>query len=554
MFERFRQRLEQMQRWESAMVYALAAGEDASIFAWPLPLLLPLGLFQTLCFRSRRMMPPSLGILFIAETWLVGFLVLSVPFWLYGFSPVDALFESVSGFTTTGASIVADIEALPNSLLLWRGLVQWAGGITVVLIFTFLLPMLGVGSSSFVSNEFVGSDSETYTARVTNRAFRFIETYFLLTVVEIVILCLLDTGVLNAFCIAFSNIPTGGQLPQNDSMAGYGIEVQAVTLVFMFLGATNYYLLFRTIFRRDAKSLFRNEELQNMFLWFLLCIAVITAVLLFQNDFQLDRLFTPEARSDLWEAAYCVVSAGTSTGFAIVDYKGWPILALMVLVMAEFVGGMSGSTSGGVKIHRLIVLRSYINTGLKRMIHPNAIANVRVNNQNMSSSMINSAISTIILFMVTTAVAMAVLMVLEPELDLESYLGITVAFISNTGISIGYFGPMDSYAPLADSTKLFLCFLMWMGRMELVMALMLFTKNFWTDVRLNLGTRGRSVNLHNLVPRRPQGAPAACAIVKMTAPAFRRAAEKLSALKRFIRPYGTWPGSGTRPDCPVPAR
>jgi len=446
-------------------------------------------------------MAPALGILFIAETWLIGFCVLSIPFWLYGFTPVDAFFETVSGFTTTGASIVADIEALPSGIILWRAMIQWAGGITVVLIFTFLLPALGVGSSGFVSNEFVGSESDTYASRITSRAFRFFETYALLTGVEIVLLTALGTGLFNAVCISFSTIPTGGQLPLNDSMASFSVYIQAVTLVFMVLGATNFYLMFRALFHKDRKSLVHSQELRNMLVWFALCTVIITGLLLYQGGYGLADLTSPAARSYLWQSAYCVVSAGSTTGFVIVDYKSWPLLALMFLIVLELAGGMSGSTSGGIKMHRLIVLRSYIAGGFRRMIHPNAVTTVRLNGQALSDDAVNSAISTIMLFILTSVCAVAVLTFLEPGLDLISYVGLAVSSITNTGISVGTYSSMDSMAVLGSSTKLFMCLLMWLGRMELVMAMMMFTKNFWTDVRLSLGSQ------HNLSARRPLSRP-----------------------------------------------
>lgn len=530
MLDDTRRRIEHLQRYESAtvkllgiielllaamlvvaVIYTVAVGEDASIFAWPIPFLIIPGIWQCLRFYTAKSLTPSLGVLLIAETWLLAFVVLAIPFYLYGFSPVDAAFEAISGFTTTGASIAPDIQALPSSLLLWRGIIQWAGGITVVIIFAFLLPMLGMGGTSFEANEFVGSDTGGYVSRVTSRALNFVGVYSVLTVIEVVTLLILNVNMLDSVCISMSNVATGGLLPRNDSMASYSIEVQAVTLVFMFLGATNYYLLFRAVLRKDYRSLIESEEFLHMTVWFAACTAAVTAILVYNQDPGFQAFQNGDLENYLWKAAYAVVSAGTSTGFAITDYTPWPLLALMILLALEFVGGMSGSTAGGVKMYRMILMRSYIASGLRRMMHPHAITTVRVNGRNVDTDTVISAVSMILLFVTGLVFSMAVMMFLEPKLDLETDMGIVVAFLSNTGISIGAFGPLDNYDQLSDLTKIFLCFLMWFGRLELVMALMLFTKSFWDDVRLSVDSKVRTAKQPPLPPRsrmRRKNAPA----------------------------------------------
>lgn len=521
MLDDTQRRIEHLQRYESAtvkllgivelllaamlvvvVIYAALSGEDASIFAWPVPFLVIPGIWQCLRFYTAKSLTPSLGVLLIAETWLLAFIVLAIPFYLYGFSAVDAAFEAISGFTTTGASIVPDIEALPTSLLLWRGIIQWAGGITVVIIFAFLLPMLGMGGTSFETNEFVGSDTGSYVSRITSRALNFVGVYSVLTVIEVVTLLILNVDMLESVCISMSNVATGGLLPRNDSMASYTIEVQAVTLVFMFLGATNYYLLFRAVLRKDYHSLVESEEFLHMLVWFAVCTAAVTTILVYSQDGGIQAFQNGDLETDLWNAAYCVVSAGTSSGFAITDYTPWPLLALMILLALEFVGGMSGSTAGGVKMYRMILMRSYIASGLRRMMHPHAVTTVRVNGRNVDTDTVISAVSMILLFITGLVFSIAVMMFLEPRLDLQSDISIVVAFMSNTGISSGAFGPMDSYDSLSDATKAFLCFLMWIGRLEMVMALMLFTKSFWDDVRLSFDSKVRTTN--RPLPPRPR--------------------------------------------------
>ncbi|WP_400240468.1 TrkH family potassium uptake protein [Methanomethylophilus alvi] len=517
LFPTLRRRIEHLERWESGTIkvlgmvevllavmlivvalYAALVGDDASVFARPAPFVLALGLFQYLFFSNRKPMAPSLGILLIVETWLIAFFILAIPFYLSEFSFANSLFESVSAFTTTGATILTDVDAIDGSLLIWRAVMQWAGGITVVIIFTVLLPMLGMGGAGFGSNEFSGVDSSGYAVKISNAAFNFMRIYILMTTAEILILMILGVTPFESVCIAFSNIPTGGLLPANDSMASYSFAVQFVTLVFMFLGATNYYLLFRTFFTKDHKALGKSSEFKWMVKWFVACSLIITAVIVVSDEtaYSIDNLGA--VGDSLWHATYCIVSAGTSSGFAITDYTTWPALGLMILLVVEFVGGMSGSTAGGIKIHRMMALRSYIVAGMDKIMHPSMVTSMRIDNKTLESNEVSSAVSTIFLFMVGIVVALCALMFLEPQLDVQTDFGVVFAAIANVGVGSGQIGPFDNYDSLKDATKYLMCLLMWLGRMELVLAIMIFTRGFWEDVRLNAGFRVRAMELRHM--------------------------------------------------------
>lgn len=517
LFPTLKRRIERLERWESGTIkvlgmvevllavmlmtvaaYAFLVGDDTTVFALPAPFVLVLGLFQYLFFSNRRAMAPSLGILLIAETWLIAFVILSVPFYLSGFSFANALFESVSAFTTTGATILTDVEAVDGSLLIWRAVMQWAGGITVVIIFTVLLPMLGMGGAGFGSNEFSGADSSGYNIKTSSVAFNFFRIYVLMTVAEILALSALGVKPFESVCIAFSNIPTGGLLPTNDSMAGYGFAVQFVTLIFMFLGATNYYLLFRTFFTKDRGALHRSSEFRWMMRWFLTCALIITAVIVISDETTYNLGNMGAVGDSLWHAIYSTVSAGTSSGFAVTDYTMWPTLGMMILLVVEFVGGMSGSTAGGIKIHRMMALKSYIVAGMDKIMHPSAVTSMRIDDKTLDSNEVSSAVSTIFLFMVGIVVALCALMFLEPQLDVQTDFGIVFASIANVGVGSGQIGPFNNYDSLGDATKYLMCLLMWLGRMELVLAIMIFTRGFWEDIRLNAGFRARTIALRRM--------------------------------------------------------
>ena len=470
---------------------ALAIGEDASYFSYIFPVVGGLGLFQTLFFSSKNKLSPAVGILLIAVMWVISFIVASLPFIIYGMNVTDSFFEGISGYTTTGATIVDDLGAMPDSLLLWRGIIQWTGGITVLISFAFLLPAIGMGAAGLSSNEFTGSDDSGYTQKITSASLNFLKVYALLTIGEVIALAACSVTVFDSLCIALSNVPTGGLLPRNESMACYSIYAQPVTLVFMILGATTFYLVFRAMFKRDAQVL-RNGEEKAMLGWFALVSIIVLAAYIAPH---LDGLTAGELGDSAWKSVYSVISSGTGTGFAIFSYSqlygaGNLAFIFFMLMMVEFMGGASGSTAGGIKIYRMMALKSYITNSLRRVLHPNAVVSIRSNGRNMEDEALNNALSTIFLFIIGTLVGVAIIMVCEPDLNLQEQFGVTLAAITNAGI-----GPLDSYGSLSIISKIAMCFMMWLGRMEMVLIIVLFTREFWSDLRLEAGSaKGHSLH------------------------------------------------------------
>ncbi len=503
-------RLKHLQRWESGTVrllglieiilgsalgltaaYAFLAGEDAGLYSYLFPIVFGMGIFQMLFFSSKSKMPAALGVLLIAEMWAISFVVAAIPFMLYGFSPIDAFFEGISGYTTTGATVIPDLGQMPSSLLLWRGIIQWAGGLTVLISFSFLLPMIGMGGAGLNSNEFAGSDNEDYSMKISSASLNFIKVYILLTVAEIICLIFCHVHAFDSVCIAFSNIPTGGLLPRNDSMASYGVGAQAVTLVFMILGSSNFYMMFRLFFKGDL-ALFKNKETRVMIEWFIACGLLIFASYFLSNQIE----YNAESASHyFWISLYSAISCGTGTGFGIVDFV-YPQFIFLVLMIMEFMGGASGSTAGGIKIYRMMALKSYVVSNLNKVMHPNAVTSIRADGRNWSESAVNSALATILLFLMGVFISLAILMFIQPDIgsvipegtdELQAYFGIILAGIANAGI-----GPLPSYDVLNIGAKVLMCFLMWFGRMEMILVIILFTRSFWSEVGLNVGQVGRA--------------------------------------------------------------
>ncbi len=506
----FLRRLKHLQRWESGTVkllglieivlgvalgltaaYALSVGEDASLYGYLFPVVFGMGVFQMLFFSSKSKMPAALGVLLIAEMWAISFVVAAIPFMLYGFSPVDAFFEGISGYTTTGATIIPDLDAVPSSLLLWRGIIQWAGGLTVLISFSFLLPMIGMGGAGLNSNEFAGSDNEDYSMKISSASLNFIKVYILLTVAEYICLLCCHVQSFDAVCISFSNIPTGGLLPRDDSMASYGVGAQAITLIFMILGSSNFYMMFRLFFKGDL-ALFKNKETRVMVEWFIACAILIFSSYFLSNQIEYNA---DSAAHYFWISLYSAISCGTGTGFAITDFV-YPQFIFLVLMIMEFMGGASGSTAGGIKIYRMMALKSYVLANLNKVMHPNAVTSVRADGRNWSESAVNSALATILLFLMGTFISLAILMYIQPDIgnytaagvdELQTYFGIILAGIANAGI-----GPLPSYDVLNVGAKVLMCFLMWFGRMEMILVIILFTRSFWSEVRLSAGQMGKA--------------------------------------------------------------
>lgn len=457
-------------------VYAAVAKEDFWLFLKPAPFFLVFGLYCFLRFRFSQI-SASVGILLITETWVLCFISAILPFYESGMPLIDSVYEGISGFTTTGSSMLKDFDATPHSILLWRAMIQWFGGMTVVFVFAFLLPMIGMGGKNLGSNEFGGNSSE-FSQDIRTSALSFVRMYAALTFLEIVMLLIIgligiDSDRLTLFdciCIAFSNVSTGGLLPFSDSMASFSFPVQFVTWVFMILGASNFFLMVRSITQRK-NLLARSREWKMMIGWFVACALIITVALIYN---------TPEQTglADFWQALYAVSSSGTSAGFAIADYLTWPAVATVILLIVQFVGGCSGSTAGGIKIHRLMAMKAYIFAGMEKIMHPGAVTIMEVDGSRMDSDQVTSILSTALLFMAALIVATVAIMVIEDS-DMLNSLYLTVSAVSNAGTVVGT-GSL-SFEP-TDLSKIILCFLMYLGRMELVYILMMFTRRFWSEV------------------------------------------------------------------------
>ncbi len=410
----------------------------------------------------------------VAVVWVVFSLFGMLPFWLSGCiaSPIDAFFETMSGFTTTGATILTDIEALPHGLQLWRCVTQWLGGMGIVVLSLALLPFFGGGMQLFVA-EVPGPTYDKLQPRLKNTARRLWALYVALTVAETLLLKIGGMNFFDAVCHAFTTMGSGGYSTKQASIAHWTSPfIHYTIIVFMLITSINYVLLYLAIVKRQFGRFWKDEELRT----YLIITAVATIAITFGlgcTQASPDDNFEPIFRKSLFQ----VTSIFSTTGFATSDYVGWMPLLQFILILLMFSGGTAGSTSGGMKVVRLLLLAKNGYYEMKRLIHPKAILPVRINGHVVPEKTINSIHAFIIIYVALIIVGTGV--VALSGLSVTESFGAMLACISNVGPAIGALGPMGDYAALPDFVKLFLAFIMLVGRLEIFTVLILFSPGFW---------------------------------------------------------------------------
>ncbi|MBE0564841.1 MAG: TrkH family potassium uptake protein [Krumholzibacteria bacterium] len=412
------------------------------------------------------------GFAVVAGSWLMVGLLGAVPTWLSGQIPAftDAAFESISGFTTTGASILTDIEGRSHATLFWRALTHWLGGMGIVVLAVAILPLLGVGGMQLFRAEVPGPTAERLTPRIRETAKLLWGVYVLLTALEVAALMLAGMGPFDAVCHSFATMATGGFSNHDASVGGYASPaVEWILIVFMLLAGTNFSLHYLALTGR-VRSYGRDEE----FRFYLLIIAGVTAAL---TALLLAEGFYGSAQATVRHALFQTVSILTTTGFGTADYLAWPPFAHAVLLMLMAVGGCAGSTGGGIKVVRLLILLKTAKLELRRMLHPRAVFTLWFNNRAVAPALQTNVLGFFLLFMVVYATG--VLVLTAGGRDLVTSIGATAATLGNIGPGLGLVGPTGNYATLLDWEKWLLMAFMLIGRLELFTVLVLFLPGAW---------------------------------------------------------------------------
>jgi trk system potassium uptake protein TrkH len=411
------------------------------------------------------------GVAIVTFGWLAAGLVGALPFMLSGAIPgfTDAYFESISGFTTTGASILTDIERLPRGILLWRSLIQWLGGMGIIVLSIAVLPFLGVGGMQLYKAEIPSPVVDKLKPRISDTAQVLWKVYILLTVLEILFLVAGGMPVFDAVCHTFCTMPTGGFSPKNASIAHYrSAYIDAVIVVFMLLAGMNFSLHYRFI-KGDWKTFHKDPECKG----FLAIVAVITLVItveLYGTAYEsLGKAFR--------YAVFQVSSIITTTGFVTADFDQWPALSRILLVFCMFLGGMAGSTGGGLKTMRFILLAKQAYQEMFRISHPHAITAVKLGGKAVPAEVMSGIWGFTFLFLGLFAVSALVLAALG--LDLVSAVTAAATCICNTGPGLGSVGPVQNFSAVPLPGKWVLTFCMLAGRLEIYTVIVLLTPEFW---------------------------------------------------------------------------
>jgi trk system potassium uptake protein TrkH len=415
------------------------------------------------------------GYLVVGLVWIVFSLFGMLPFKLSHYIPsiTDAFFETMSGFTTTGATILTDIEVLPHGLLFWRSMMQWMGGMGIVVLSLAILPMFGAGMQLFAA-EVPGITYDKLQPRITDTARRLWELYSILTAICAILLYLGGMDAFDAICHSLTTLASGGYSTKNASIAYWSSPIiHYIIIIFMIISGTNFSLLYGAMVRRQGKRLIRDEEFRSYVLTILILTLTIFGGLMVSRHYNgFDTI-----EKNFRDAAFQTIATITTTGFSSSDYMTWhPILWFIILLLIPF-GASAGSTSGGVKIIRIHIILKNTYYEFKRIMHPKAIRPVRVNKRIISENTLSNIYVFISIFIITLIASTIILM--ATGLSTSEAFGCSIASIANVGPAIGDFGPTGTYAALPDLAKWFLSILMLIGRLELFTILILFLPAFW---------------------------------------------------------------------------
>ncbi len=411
------------------------------------------------------------GYIIVSLVWVVFSLFGAFPFVISGAIPsyTDAFFETISGFTTTGASILNDIEAMPRGLLFWRSLTQWLGGMGIIVLSIAILPMFGIGGMQLFVAEVPGPTPDKLHPRIKETAKRLWGIYILFTLTEVILLKLGGMDWFDAVNHSFTTMATGGYSTKQASIAHFNSPfIHYVIIVFMFLAGTNFTLSYFALHFKFSK-VFKNEEFRYYLGFIILFTVAITFALWYFEGYNPENSF----RDSLFQ----VVSIITTTGFVTADYLQWMPFVIVMIFALMFFGGSAGSTGGSIKIVRVTLLLKNSYQELKRIIHPNAIIPVRINGKSVPPQIISNILAFVVFYMLISIVSTIVISALG--YDLETSLGAVAATLGNIGPGIGLVGPIENYAHIPVFGKWFLSFLMLIGRLELFTVLVLFSPAFW---------------------------------------------------------------------------
>jgi trk system potassium uptake protein TrkH len=403
--------------------------------------------------------------------WLLFSVFGSLPY-LFSLSAgnfTDAFFESISGFTTTGATIFTDIESLPHGILFWRSLTQWLGGIAIITLSFYVLPVVKSLNIQLSTTEFSGQMTDKIHPKVIETTKRLISIYFVLTLAETLLLVLGKMPLFDAFCHSLSTLSTGGFSTHNNGIAAFSSPyIKAVITIFMFFAGTNPALFYFGL-KSNFKKIIRNNEFIFYSILVLGFSLIVTTLLFFKSGVPVSTALS--------NGFFHSISIITTTGFYTENFSHWGNLSILIIFIMMFTGGMAGSASGGIKAIRLLIIARNNRSEVKRLIHPFAYLHVRIDQKRVPANIVYNLLIFIILYFIS--VCAGTLIISFMDYDIITSFSISASMLGNIGPGLGTFSPFSTYTDLASAGKWVLCGLMLLGRLELLAVIILFTRSFY---------------------------------------------------------------------------
>ena len=436
--------------------------------------------------NKRKELQKRDGYVIVTFGWIFMSLTGTLPYLITGAIPgfTDAFFETMSGYTTTGASILNDIESIPNGVLFWRSITHWIGGMGIIVLAIAILPLLGIGGMELFAAEAPGPSSDKLHPRITDTAKRLWLIYVGYTVAETILLKLAGMSMFDAVNHSLSTLSTGGFSTKNASMAYWNDQplIQYIVIFFMFLAGTNFVLSYFA-FKTKFSKILRDEEFRFYIISIVIFTLMASLMIYFQADITQSTVDHPMVwgrfESGFRHSVFQVIAIITTTGFVSADYTVWTPFLTVFFFGLMFLGGSAGSTAGGVKIVRHIIL---IKNGLiefRRSLHPRAILPVRYNTRAVQQPIVFNILGFFILYFLSFIIGVLVFSLMG--LDFQTALGGAASSLGNVGPALGDLGPVNNYASLSDPAKWWSSFLMLIGRLELFTVLILLTPYFWRN-------------------------------------------------------------------------
>jgi len=438
--------------------------------------------------RGKERIGAREGYLVVALLWLLVPAVSALPYLLASEAqlsrPIDAYFEAMSGLTTTGSSVLTDIEGVDRSLIMWRQFTQWVGGVGVIVLAIAVLQRLRVGGRHLLQTEAPGPEFDSLAETVRDTSKRFVVLYIVLTLAQLGILVLFGlTGVdermdfFEALAHTFATIPTGGFGIHARSVEEFAPATQWVIALFMFVAGINFALMYRSVFRRTLRPFGRDEEFR-----FYCAFAALGSLILFLE------LVTEDIASGtaaLRHAVFNTVSMMTTTGFASTDFNLWTPLAALTLVALMFVSASAGSTAGSIKVIRHVAIFKVLRRELDQTLHPELVSPLRINRRVIDERALRGVVAFALLYVGTFALGSIALLIegarVDAELGVFEAIAASATTIGNVGPGFGFAGPMGSFEPFSDVAKAIMVALMWIGRLEIIPVVVLFTRSYWRN-------------------------------------------------------------------------